>query len=234
MDDNQNCETFIFLSSNKLVISIYSELNKRIYKNEISFEEDIDVLKALEKLDYFLDKEIFKIEKKIKNFVKKVNIILDLNVFFSVEISIKDINYDDNINKKNLNYLLYEAKDYCKKTIGDRKISHMIINSYHIDNRNYSFFPKDISGKNFSLDLNFICISKNLIKSFEKVLKKYQISIGKIVDKRYISKFLNEDENDIFQLTKKILAGYNPNEIIIANKTHKNQGFFEKFFNFFN
>ena len=31
------------------------------------------------------------------------------------------------INLKNLNYLLNEAKDCCKKTIGNKKIIHMII-----------------------------------------------------------------------------------------------------------
>ena len=35
-------------------------------------------------------------------------------------------------------------------------------------------------------------------------------------------------------MTKKMVNGYNPNEVLLVNKTRKNEGFFEKFFNFFN
>lgn len=234
MDDILNSETFLFLSSEKLVISVYSDLNEKVYENEVLFERDSDFQEGLRHVDYFFNKNIFKIEKKIKNFIKKINVILALDIFFSVEISIKDINHYNFVNLENLNYLLYEAKNYCKKTIRDRKICHMIIENYQIDGKNYFFLPKNAEGKNFSLDLKFICISQDSIKSLENVLKKYQISIGQIACKDYISNFFNNDEKDIFILTKKILAGDNPNEIIISNKTSKNPGFFEKFFNFFN
>ena len=52
--------------------------------------------------------------KKLKSFVEKIDIILDLDIFFPVEISIKNNNYEDYIDLKNLNYLLYEAKEVCK------------------------------------------------------------------------------------------------------------------------
>ena len=81
---------------------------------------------------------------------------------------------------KSLNYLLYEAKDYCRKTIDDRKIIHMIINNYQIDNKSYPFFPIDVSGNNFSIDISFICISNRLIKKLEKILKKYHISLSQL------------------------------------------------------
>ena len=110
----------------------------------------------------------------------------------------------------------------------------MIISNYQIDDQKYFLLPKNVKGKNFSIDLNFICISYDLIENLENVLKKYQISLGKIISYDYISKFLKNGEKDIFLLTKEILNGYNPNEIVIANKTSKNKGFFEKFFNFFN
>ena len=35
-------------------------------------------------------------------------------------------------------------------------------------------------------------------------------------------------------MAKQLKNGYNLNEITLVNKTFKNQGFFEKFFNFFN
>ena len=42
-----------------------------------------------------------------------------------------------------------------------------------------------------------------------------------------------DDKSDIFSVIKSIVEGYNPNEVILADKTSKKVGFFEKFFNFF-
>ena len=36
-----------------------------------------------------------------------------------------------------------------------------------------------------------------------------------------------------FLMCQKIIDGHNNNEILLVQKTRKNQGFFEKFFNFF-
>ena len=35
-------------------------------------------------------------------------------------------------------------------------------------------------------------------------------------------------------MARKIINGYNSTEVTLINKSKKNQGFFEKFFNFFN
>ena len=95
--------------------------------------------------------------------------------------------------------------------------------------------PKDTSYKSFSVDLEFICLSNEIIKRLERILNKYEISLDQIVNASYVSEFLTNEENDnIFLMTKKILRGYNSNEVSLVNKSTKNQGFFEKFFNFFN
>ena len=86
----------------------------------------------------------------------------------------------------------------------------------------------------FYLDLKFICISDDFIKRLEEVLKKYQISLNQIVSANYIKDFLKKSDEDIFSMTKKMVNGYNHNEVLLVNKTRKNEGFFEKFFNFFN
>ena len=90
MDDNLDFETYLIISSRKLVISVNTNLNKKIYEEEIIIKDNFDNLN-FEKLIFFLDKNIFKIEKKLKNFVKKISIILDLDCFFSIDISIKKI-----------------------------------------------------------------------------------------------------------------------------------------------
>ena len=233
MDDNLDFETYLIISSRKLVISVNTNPNKKIYEEEIIIKDNFDNLN-FEKLIFFLDKNIFKIEKKLKNFVKKISIILDLDCFFSIDISIKKNNYENKVNINALKHILYEAKDDCKKTRLGKEILHMTIENYYFDGQNYSYLPDNIKCQNFSLDIKFLCVSTKIIKNLEKILKQYQISINRIVSAKYINSFLNDDEKDIFFMAKEIIDGYNPNEVMMIDKSTKNQGFFEKFFNFFN
>jgi len=234
MDENLNYKTFIYIESNKLIISVIDDLDNKVYEENliIKINQDFDNF-IFNQLDYFLNKNIFKIEKKINNFIEKIFIILDYNDFFNFEISVKKNNYENSINLKDLTRLLHDAKNYCKKTIDKKKILHMIINNYNVDNKNYNYLPEGISCNNFSLDIGFICISQETLVNLEKIFKKYQISLGKVVSAVYIKKFLTNDEEDIFSMTKKIIDGHNPNEVKLIEKTTKNQGFFEKFFNLF-
>ncbi len=110
----------------------------------------------------------------------------------------------------------------------------MLINEYKIDNKSFFILPDDIRCESFSVDIKFICVSKNLIKNLEQILKKYQISLKQVVSFNYIKDFLSDSEKDIFSVTKKIINGHNPNEVKFKDKNAQNIGFFEKFFNFFN
>ena len=88
MKNNFEYETFIFISSSKLSIKVNSNLNKMIYeKNFMISENNHDLI--FKKLDSFLMENIFEIEKKIQSFIKKAYIILDLEIFFPIRISIK-------------------------------------------------------------------------------------------------------------------------------------------------
>jgi len=232
MDEFSNYETYLYISPSKFIITVNTGLSKTIYYEELAVKDQSDN-KNFEKLDQFLNHNIFKIEKKLKSFVEKIDIILDLDIFFPVEISIKNNNYEDYINLKNLNYLLYEAKEVCKKTIDHKKIIHMIISNYQIDNKIYSSLPDNIKCSSYSLDLKLICISNSLIREIEIILKKYHISLNQLLSGSYIKNFFLNDERDIFLMAKKMIDGHNPNEVILKDKSEKNQGFFEKFFNFF-
>ena len=87
--------------------------------------------------------------------------------------------------------------------------------------------------KNLSLDISFICLSKEIIKKIEKKLKKYHISINQILDAGYVYKFSNSTDIPFVEMASKIIDGYNKNEVKLVNKTQKNKGFFEKFFDLF-
>lgn len=232
MDVKLDFETYLFLGSQKIAIFVYDKRNfKNVYYKEVTNNEKKENFK-FEIIDEFLKKNIFEIEKELKNFVEYTNLIVESIEFLTIQISVKKNNYGKKLSKDNLIYLLNEAKDECKETINDRKITHMLIDNYLIDKKNYSLFPQDQKCNFFSLDIRFVCLSKNYIRDLEKILKKYQISINNILQADYIRSFQTENQNDLFQIAMQIIDGFNKNEVLIIPKKSNNKGFFERFFNF--
>ena len=234
MDNELNFETYLFINDKKLIICvIQSNTCKIIYKEQMILSDSLDELK-FKRLNDFLEKNIFKVEKILKNFIKNIFIILDSTEFFPIEISIKKDNNGRLIKPKTLSHPLNDLKNLCQSNFQDKKIIHMLIENYRIDNNNYSFLPDDLSCNNFSLDVKFICLPKNLIEKLEIILKRYHILINQVLCASYIENFFDVDHPDVFTTASRIISGHNTNEVLLINKTLKNKGFFEKFFDFFN
>jgi len=233
MDIDTNFETCLFLSSHKLAIGVYEKQSlKKLFYNEIQNNQNSSNLNH-DFLNNFLEKNIFDVEKGLKDFIENINLIIESDKFLTIKISIKKNNYGDKITRDKLVHLLNEAKISCKKTIGDSRITHMVIDNYLIDGKNYSIFPNDLKCDLFSLDLRFICLGNDYIQNLENVLKKYQISLKHILNADYVKSIENEDQGDLLKMSLKIIDGYNKNEVLIIPKLIKNKGFFERFFNFF-
>ena len=188
----------------------------------------------LRKLDEFLDSNIFKIEKKLNSFVKDIHVILDSNEFHSIKLSIKKDNNGNLINSEALIHPLNDLKNLCQSNLQNEKIIHFLIEKYVIDNKLYTTLPENVNCNIFSLDTEFICLSKNFIENTEKILKKYHISLNQILSANYLEKMKDNSDNTIFTTASRIISGHNSNEILLIGKTNKKQGFFERFFNFFN
>ena len=226
-------ETFLLVSNKKFSILVIRKFDlQKIYLEEIELSNNTSNI-DFNGLNDFLDNNIFKIEKILKNFVKNIYLIIDFNNFFPIKISIKKDNFGNQLSSNGLSHTLNEAKDICRKTLKKKKIIHLIIENYIIDEKHFLKLPKNLKCRNFSLDLKFICLSDHLFKSFEQILKRYQISLKSVTAYDYIKKFIDEDSSDIYNLSKKIVKGSFENEVMIVTKNHKKQGFFEKFFNFF-
>ena len=60
MNDNLDYEAYLFISSKKFIISVNSESNKKIYEENLIFENEINNIN-INQLDFFLKKNILKI-----------------------------------------------------------------------------------------------------------------------------------------------------------------------------
>ena len=233
MENEFKFETFLFLSPEKIILSINQKKDlKSIYKKEFLIENNLHNLN-FEKIDKFFNDNIFKIERNLNSFIQKINIAVFSEDIFKVKISVKKNNYNKIINNSSLIYLLNEAKDDCKDSVKDKRIIHILIDNYLIDNKFYQELPNNLKCKNFSLDLSFICLPEDLIKNIEKILENYQISINRILSATYIEEYSKKENLDFFHSMNKIIDGSNINEVMLVQKITKNKGFFEKFFDFF-
>ena len=233
MENDLNFEVFLFFSPEKIILSVNRKTDfKIIFKNEFFFENSSTQLN-FNKLDSFLNENIFKVEKILGNFVEKMNIIIETTDFFNLQISMKKHNYNEYINSSTILYLIKSAKYQCEKTIKNMKIIHILIDNYLVDNVHFTELPLNQKCKNFSVDISFICLPDELIKHVEKTLKKFQISLNQILSASYIYKYASDRDINFFKMTSKIIGGYNKNEVKLVNKASKNKGFFEKFFDLF-
>ena len=233
MVNNLENKIFLFLGVNKFTIVAINSANEFVYKGEtLTNNQNNQIDLAL--LDNFLNENIFKIEKKLKEFVKNIFLIIDHQNIFPIRLSIK--NKFDNIiiNSNSINKLLFEAKSCCKKTLEDFDVLHMKIDQFYIDGTYFKTLPEKQNCKNFSIEINYICLPRKISKTIEDVLAKYQISLDKILSFNYLNNFLDDKDNNLYIIAQKILDGLNENEVSITSKNPKKLGFFEKFFNFFN
>ena len=234
MNENSNFETYLLVSPKKFLVSIKKKNNfENIYQQEKNFENDLEIVK-LDELNEFLNENIYKAEKHLDNFIKDINLVLDCNKFFRVQLSLKMNNYGDLLKKKNLDNLLNEAKNQCRNTLRNKKIIHVVIDNYFVDNKIYKFIPQNLNCNFFSIDISFICLPIDFLKLFEVEINKYQISINRIISYKYIKELFSNKNLDVIKMARDTIDGYNPNEVVLVAKKLRNQGFFEKFFHFFN
>ena len=233
MNNELNFETFLYIGSNKLRIFSNKNFNeKNIFDEEILIENQQNVFN-FEKLDQFLKMNVFKLEKISNNFLENIFLILDLDVFFPIQISVKKNNNGEEIGTTNLNYLLNFSIDQCHQTLKDKKIIHMIIDKYIIDGKFFSDLPKNTKCNYFSLDVSVISLPIHYIIDLEKILKKYHISLVKIISADYMKTLFPNNDKELAFMSRKVIEGYNKNEVLFKSKIQKNKGFFERFFNFF-
>ena len=163
--------------------------------------------------------------------------IIDHEEPFKIKLSLKKKNYGNFLNDKSLGLLLKDARSQIKENYDNKVIAHMIIDKYLVDENSFTSLPDNVKFDNLSLEINFVCYSKDLFNELKKELGKYHIEIKQILSASYIRDYFRNDEKDkkmdIFSMCQKIIDGHNNNEILLVQKTRKNQGFFEKFFNFF-
>ena len=233
MTDELNLQVYLSISKKKFEIYLLDKQHlKNIYKKELYLENYTDLI-DYNLLSTFLDKNIFKIEKLIGNFLTNINVIIENNQIFNFSIGIKKQSYGEKINKHYLESSLSELKDLFKENYQNNKIIHFLLNRIIIDGVVYTSFDHEIDGDHMCVEAKFISAPNILINEINNVLEKYQIKVVRLFERKYIKNFFEGESLDLSIIAFKIQSGYNQNEIALVPKRLKKRGFFEKFFQLF-
>jgi hypothetical protein len=224
MIEDTEFETFLYISKNKYQIFVYDKNNlKNLYHEQIEPDNEI----KLNILSKFIDDNIYKIEKKIKNFIRNIILIIEDDKVLDVGISLKKKNYEKNKDQNQLKNSLVEAKDIFKENYQDLIIMHMVIvekeNNISINNNDDYLF----------LEVNFISIPYQFTYNFDKLLENHQIKIKRYMSGSYVKSFIDDETAELFLMANKLNEGFNKNEVQLVSKSKENKGFFEKFFQLF-
>ena len=219
MIEETDFEIFLYISKKKYQIFVYDKNNlKSLYHQEIENGDEIE----LNTLSKFVDENIYKIEKMIKNFVRNIILIIEDDKVLDIAISLKKKNYEKDKHQEFLENSLKEIKDIFRENYQDQIIMHMIVVDNDNKNDDYLF-----------LEVNFISITNNFTFYFDKLLESHQIMISRYMSGKYIKSYIGEDLAEISIMANKLNNGLNKNEVQLVSKNVQNTGFFEKFFQLF-
>tara|TARA_Y100000816_G_scaffold284751_1_gene263460 strand:- start:747 stop:1451 length:705 start_codon:yes stop_codon:yes gene_type:complete len=227
-------DAFFFIGLNKLSLCVFDGIENEIFKSEILITEKI----RNENLENFCEKffgdNILKVEKRINNFINEVSLVIHDSNFLQIQASIKKDGKGDKINKHELNRMLFDLKQQIKENNQDKSITYIKINNFRVDKKIFSVLDDDFECDELCLQIDFICLSNKIIEEYSKKLEKYQIRIDRVFSAEYLSKnYKNEGESEC-QIAARLKYGDDENEVRIIEKTSQKQGFFERFFWFFN
>ena len=230
MIEEKDFEIFLYISKNKYQIFVYDKNNlKNLYNAEIENNDELE----LNILSKFLDNNIYKIEKMIKNFVRNIILIIEDDKVLELGISLKKKNYEKNIDQKHLENSLVEVKDIFRENYQDQIIMHMLIIENDKNENNFLLNNDNNNDDYFVLEINFISIKNNFTFYFDKLLESYQIKISRYMSYKYIKRYIGEDSTELSIMASKLNNGLNKNEVHLISKIVENKGFFEKFFQLF-
>jgi hypothetical protein len=230
MIENSDFETFLYISKNKYQIFVYDKNNlKSLYHEEIENDNEIELNILLK----FIDDNIYKIEKMIKNFIRNIILIIEDDKVLDIGISFKKKIYEKNIDQKQLENSLVEVKDIFKENYQDLIIMHMSI----VEKENNFLLNNDNNNNDYLfLEVNFTSIPNNFTFNFDKLLENHQIKIKRYMSGGYIKSFFDKESKEsmeLFVMANKLNDGLNKNEVQLVSKDKENKGFFERFFQLF-
>ena len=218
--NDKNFEFYIDLGLSKIRAVAFNKSDKN---EKIVVDKNNILLLKKTKFNFFetekaIEDIIYELEKKTKVYMNNISLMLDTSDTLLISLSISKKNDGTLIEKKNIQYLIQDAKQQILKSYPDQNIIHIIVSNYKIDNINYDYLPDDIKCKTLSIDILFICFPKILTNNLEDLFQKNQISINQFLCSSYTKSLHYKEQFPTFEKIAFIDIGYEKTSIVIYEK----------------
>ena len=233
---NKEFNVYLNFDDRNLSVSVFEEFNdKSFFFKKYSLinnfkKESLSIINT----EKIVEKCILEIEKTTGLFLKDIYLMLENPKSISINLSLVRNYEGEIIKKKDIQYLIQDAKQQILISHQDLSIAHIIVDYYIIDNKSYNNFPSEISCHNFSINIKFICFRKKIIERLEEIFNNQEINITKIICGNYAKSFNDKEmQLNICESGARVVQGINKQEVVIIPKKQTKEGFFERLFHLF-
>ena len=181
---------FLELGSSKIILSYSDTIHNKIITEEENILNDKDQNNLfLNSKTNKIENTIYELEKKNSIYINNINLLIDDTDLITITFTVsKQINFNA-FEKKDLEYLIQDAKQTILKFNSEYEILHIFITDLFGDDEKFDDFDKIKKCKKISLDLLFVCIPIKKIEYFKKIFSKNHINISKILISSYSKTF---------------------------------------------
>ena len=235
MNNSKNVDLYFGITENKIYICFFDNEKSRL-KNTVNFEIPGSLNSNLnfKLITTLLKENIRKLEKDLGFFLNNGYISVKSKTYQNILFSVKDIYDERKLDKEVIIKLVKGAMQEFYNSEKNLTILHVIINKYVVDDKVYNIFPEWKKFKKIVLEIELICLNKNLINKLTKLFNECKIDVKKIISHDYAKKFLNENKDDTLCLSAyKIINGATQSEVILIENTEEKHSLFDRIFNFF-
>ena len=225
-------QIFYYENKNEMSLVVFDKVANEVFSDTKKFFENKDNL-IESKID-FLEKSIFKVEKKFNIFVNTINLIIDKEYFTEINISTKNYKNHEIISKENVEYLLSDLKRYVHENNQNSILTFIKINNFKVKGNIFENFSLIPITRDYSIEVKFKFLLKQINQKLKTKFSNIEIDINKI----YSSDMLDlSSANSAYDICISAANHYffseDLLEVSLVKEVERKKGFFERFFEFF-
>ena len=220
-------ETVLDYGSSKLRIGI---IDKNFPKKKFFLDQKIIDDSKIDELNFEnygqkIYELIKKAEKKSNSYLNDINLMIDTENFFCIDIALKKILNNRLVKSKDIKNLLNILNSLIKNHYSKYKIIHFIVTRIVIDKKEINNFPNNINCEELIIEVKFICLPSDIVNKLSENFKSNFLSIKKIYCTSYIKSYCIKDYFDKYEnkfffdigYKKSCLVVYCENKIKLVN-----------------